>query len=196
MKNKGFEHLYIESLRDLYSAETQLTEALPKVEAAAKTKELQLAVKKHLKETEGQIKRLDKIFQSLKESPQGKECAAMKGLVKEAAELIKEEEAGAVRDAGLIGAAQKVEHYEIAGYGTARTFARLLGHEDHAELLQETLDEESMTDEALTELAETMINDMALNEGGGSAKAPREAATSAASGSSRGSTASSSNAKK
>jgi ferritin-like metal-binding protein YciE len=165
MKSEGFDQLYVECLRDLYSAERQLIEALPKVAKAASVDELANAVQEHLRETQQQLQRLQQIFDDLEEDPEGKECAAMKGLIEEADEIIEEEEEGPVRDAGLIGAAQKVEHYEIAGYGTARTFARRLGRDHDAELLQQTLDEESATDIKLTELAEGLVNEMAAEEG-------------------------------
>ena len=150
--------LYLEELRDLYSAEGQITKALPKMMKAASSPELKAAFEKHLKETEGQIERLETIFEALGESPKGKTCAAMKGLVEEGSELMSEDAAPEVMDAGLIAAAQRVEHYEMAGYGTVRTFAKLLGETKAHKLLQQTLEEEGATDKILSELAESVIN--------------------------------------
>ncbi|MBI5708133.1 MAG: ferritin-like domain-containing protein [Armatimonadetes bacterium] len=150
--------LYTMSLRDLYSAETQLVKALPKVASAAKCPELKTALQEHLKQTEVHVSRLEGIFKMLGESPNGHPCAAMKGLILETEELLADIENPELLDVALIAAAQKVEHYEIAGYGTCRTFARLVGHDDQARLLQETLDEEARADQALTVLAEFMIN--------------------------------------
>jgi len=150
--------LYIEELRDLYNAETQITKALPKMAKAATSPELKTAFETHLKETEGQIERLETIFEALGKSPKGKTCAAMKGLVEEGSELMSEDADPTVLDAGLIAAAQRVEHYEMAGYGTVRTFAKLLGETKAAKLLQETLDEEGATDKKLSALAESIIN--------------------------------------
>lgn len=162
MKVTDIEKLYVESLRDLYSAESQLIEALPKVAEAVTSPELKEAVTNHLAETKEHRVRLDQIFDLLEKDSGGHECAAMKGLIEEADELIEEVETPEVLDAALIGAAQKVEHYEIAGYGTARTFATLLGYEDQASLLEQTLDEESICDETLTEIAESTVNEDAV----------------------------------
>jgi hypothetical protein len=168
MKVKDLPTLYVESLRDLYSAETQLIEALPKVADAATSPELKHAVQSHLKETQQQAKRLEKLIKELDEEPGGHKCKAMEGLIKAAEELIRDVQEPAVLDAALIGGAQKVEHYEISGYGTARTFALLLGYDQHAEMLQQTQDEEYAADEALGELAESMINQAALEAESGS----------------------------
>lgn len=157
--------LLIEELKDLYSAENQLVKALPKMAKAATAPELRAAFEEHLEVTKGQVERLEAIFQGFNASPKGKKCVAMEGLIKEGSELITENDKSSVLDAGLICAAQKVEHYEMAGYGCARTFARLLGYEDAANSLQETLDEEGEADQALTELAETIINVEAEEEG-------------------------------
>jgi len=154
--------LFIEELQDIYSAETQITEALPKMIAAATSSELKQSFELHLKETEGQIKRLDTIFTKLGEDSAGKTCKAMKGLVAEGAETIKEKGNPAVKDAALIAAAQRVEHYEIAAYGTAKTYAQELGHTEVVKLLEATLDEEGETDVKLTRLAEQVINQKAL----------------------------------
>jgi ferritin-like metal-binding protein YciE len=158
MKLRSLQDLYVEELKDLYSAESQLLTALPKMAKAASAPELSKAFKDHLKETEGQVKRLETIFEKLGTSPKGKKCKAMEGLVEEGKETISEDADPSVKDAGLIAAAQRVEHYEMAGYGCVRTFARLLGHDDAADLLQETLDEEGAADKKLTKLAETVIN--------------------------------------
>ncbi|HEY1799826.1 MAG TPA: ferritin-like domain-containing protein [Terriglobales bacterium] len=163
MPNKGLRELYIDELKDLYNAENQLVKALPKLAKAASSEELSEGFEEHLEQTKGHVERLEKIFESLDESPKGKKCAGMEGLVKEGSEVMDEDYEGAVMDAALIGAAQRVEHYEIAGYGTASEFATLLGEEEHVSLLNETLEEEKETDEKLTELAKT-INAQA-NEG-------------------------------
>jgi ferritin-like metal-binding protein YciE len=158
MEMESLRELYVDELKDLWSAETQITKALPKMIKAATHPKLKKAFNTHLKQTERQIKRLERIFKELDESPRGKKCVGMEGLLKEGSELIKEKPAADVLDAGLIAAAQHVEHYEMAGYGCVRTWARQLGEDRHAELLQETLDEEELTDKLLTELAETSIN--------------------------------------
>jgi ferritin-like metal-binding protein YciE len=150
--------LYIEEIKDLYSAEKQLVKALPKMAKAANTPELQKAFRTHLKQTAQHAARLEQICQELDVSPRGKKCVGMEGLIEEGSELIKEGPDPDVLDAGLIAAAQHVEHYEIAGYGTVRTYARQLGLDNHASLLQQTLDEEGATDQLLTELAESGIN--------------------------------------
>ena len=153
MKSNGLRDLYIDELKDLYSAENQLVKALPKMAKAASSEELRQGFEKHLEQTRGQVQRLEQIFASLEENPKGKKCAGMEGLVKEGSEMIEEDFEGAVMDAGLIGAAQRVEHYEIAAYGTASEFARILGEDEHASLLEQTLEEEKETDEKLSELA-------------------------------------------
>ncbi|HEX2900466.1 MAG TPA: ferritin-like domain-containing protein [Bacteroidia bacterium] len=145
--------LLVEELKDLYSAETQLTKALPKMAKAADNEELVAAFQTHLKQTEGHVKRLDKAMKRLDESPRGKKCVAMEGLIEEGKEVMEEDAEPAMLDLALIGAAQKVEHYEIAGYGTARTLAELAGEDEVAALLQETLDEEGETDKLLTQIA-------------------------------------------
>ena len=165
MALESLHDLYVEELRDLYNAEQQLLKALPKMARAATDESLGAAFEEHLEVTRGQVNRLDRIFKRLGERPTGKKCMAMEGLIEEAKELMEEKAEPAVLDAGLIAAAQKVEHYEIAGYGCVRTYARLLGYEDAAELLQETLDEEGEADHKLTELAETVINVEAEEEG-------------------------------
>jgi ferritin-like metal-binding protein YciE len=150
--------LYLEELKDLYSAETQLLKALPKMADAANNDELRTAFREHLEVTQEQVRRLDTIFDELQQKPSGKHCKGMEGLIKEGDEIIQEKADPDVRDAALIAAAQRVEHYEIAGYGTLRTYAKQLGFDNQAKLLEETLKEESRTDERLTKLAEGRIN--------------------------------------
>jgi len=164
MKLDTLQKLYTEELRDLYNAENQLLKALPKMAKAASSEELKGAFQKHLEQTKGHVERLEQVFKELDESPKGKTCRAMKGLIQEGSELLEQDGDESVRDAGIIVAAQKVEHYEIAGYGSARTFAHLLGQNKAAELLQNTLDEESETDELLTRLAESVINPEAVRD--------------------------------
>jgi ferritin-like metal-binding protein YciE len=154
----NLEELYVHELKDLYDAERQILKALPKMAKAASNRELQRAFQKHEKQTERQVQRLDRIFKELGETPGRKKCKGMEGLITEGQELIRERPDPDVLDAGLIAAAQKVEHYEMAGYGTARTYAQQLGHDRHAELLQQTLDEEGETDKLLTELAVSSVN--------------------------------------
>jgi ferritin-like metal-binding protein YciE len=159
MKVENLEDLYVDLLKDLYSAEQQLIKALPKMSKAAHSPDLRRGFDEHLKQTQRQAERIERIFSERKNgSPTGKKCVGMEGLIEEGSELLKEDVEPEVLDAGLIAAAQKVEHYEISGYGTARAWARKLGHDDAARLLEETLDEEAMTDEKLTKLAETHIN--------------------------------------
>ena len=153
MKMKDLKDLYIEQLRDLYSAETQLTEALPKMADAASTPELKQGFLEHLSQTQQQIKRLESIFADLSEAPGGHTCKAMQGLVAEGNDMIKEKAVPAVKDAGLIAAGQRVEHYEIAGYGTVRTYAEVLGFGQHADLLGTSEQEEKDTDQKLTLLS-------------------------------------------
>lgn len=158
MKLKTLQDLFEHELKDLYSAETQLVKALPKMAKAATNEDLKAGFEKHLQQTKVQVERLQEIASSLDISLTGHRCQGMEGLVKEGSELISDAAEDSVRDAGLIGAAQRVEHYEIAGYGTACALAKCLGHDDAAELLGETLEEEKETDEQLTELAESTIN--------------------------------------
>jgi len=160
---KTMEDLFLEEIRDLLDAEKQITKALPKMAKAATSEELISAFTEHLEQTRGQIDRLERIFSDLGEKSGGVKCNGMEGLLKEGDEMVSLTEPGPVRDAGLIGAAQRVEHYEMAGYGCARTFAQLLGNDSAADLLQETLDEERDTDEILTEIAESMVNNRALS---------------------------------
>ena len=156
--------LYVNELRDLYNAENQLVKALPKLAKAASSEELKDAFDKHLEQTKGQVERLEEVFEELGEKPKGKTCQAMKGLIEEGSEILDKDGDESVIDAGIIVAAQKVEHYEIAGYGSVRTFAELLGKNRSAELLQTTLDEESETNELLNNLAQEIVNPEALSE--------------------------------
>ena len=150
--------MFEEELRDIYDAEKQLVKALPKMAEAAHSPALKSAFQEHLRQTKKQVSRLEQVFEGIGKSAQTKTCEAMKGLVAEGDEVISAQGDPSVKDAALIAAAQRVEHYEIAGYGTARTFAQQLGMSDAAKLLQETLDEEADTDKKLTELAVTTIN--------------------------------------
>jgi ferritin-like metal-binding protein YciE len=152
------QELYLEQLQDMYDAEKQLVKALPKMGKTATNEELKAAFEQHLEQTEEQVSRLERVFEELGEKPKGKKCRAMQGLIEEAKEMMEEDATDDVRDAALICAAQKVEHYEIATYGCLRTYAEMLGFDDQADLLQESLDEEKDTDENLTELAVTCIN--------------------------------------
>ncbi len=163
MKIDSLKKLYIHSLKDIYHAEHQIIEALPKMEKAASSKELKAGFREHLKQTKMQVERLERIFDGLEMSPAGVKCEAIEGLIAEGEEAIKDIKEPEVRDAGLIAAAQKVEHYEMASYGTARAFARLLGYADAVELLTDSLEEEADTDDRLTELALSGINEAAVD---------------------------------
>ena len=164
MKLDTLNKLYVEELRDIYNAETQLLKALPKMAKGASSEELRQAFEDHLDETREHVDRLEDIFKALDEKATGKTCKAMKGLVEEGSEILSEKGEDSVLDAGIIAAAQKIEHYEIATYGTLRTWANLLGEDEAAELLQQTLDEEGDTDKRLNELAEEIVNPEALSE--------------------------------
>lgn len=163
MPNEGLREVYVDSLKDLYSAESQLVKALPKLAKAASSDELRQGFEEHLEQTKGHVQRLEQIFEGLGESPKGKKCVGMEGLIKEGGEVMGEGFEGAMMDAALIGAAQRVEHYEIAAYGTASEFAKTLGESEHASLLDQTLEEEKKTDEKLTEIAKT-VNSQANEE--------------------------------
>jgi ferritin-like metal-binding protein YciE len=152
------EDLYTDLLKDLYSAEKQLVKALPKLAKNAQAPDLQKAFQEHLRQTEGHVERIERIFSELGGSPRGKKCVGMEGLVEEGNELLQENVDPDVLDAGLIAAAQKVEHYEIASYGTARAWAQRLGYDQAARLLQQTLEEESVANEKLTQIAESHVN--------------------------------------
>jgi ferritin-like metal-binding protein YciE len=157
-KIETLEDLYEDLLKDLYSAEKQLVKALPKMAKNADSRDLKKAFEEHLGQTEQHVERIEQIFSDLEGSPRGKKCVGMEGLIEEGNELLKEDVEPDVLDAGLIAAAQKVEHYEIASYGTARAWAEKMGHNDAARLLQQTLEEEATANEKLTELAESYIN--------------------------------------
>ena len=156
-KMATLEDLYTDMLKDLYSAEKQLVKALPKMAKNAESTDLQKAFQEHLKQTEGHVERIERIFTELGGSPRGKKCVGMEGLIEEGNELLQEDTEPDVLDAGMIAAAQKVEHYEIASYGTARAWAQRLGYDNAARLLQETLEEESMANEKLTRIAESHV---------------------------------------
>ena len=162
MKLESLKDLYLEQLKDLYSAETQLVDALPKMAEAANAADLRQAFNDHLRQTEEHVRRLERIFQDLQASPKGNDCEGMEGLVKEGKEMLKMKGDPSVLDAGLIAAAQRVEHYEIAGYGTVCSFAEQLGKSEHASLLKRTLQEEKETDLRLTALAESHVNQEAV----------------------------------
>jgi ferritin-like metal-binding protein YciE len=153
MEMESLRELMIDELKDLYSAENQILKTLPKMIKKATAPELKQGFEKHLKETEGHVERLEKIFKELEGSPRGKKCKGMEGVLADGKELMEEDAEPEVMDAGLIGAAQHVEHYEMAGYGCVRTYSELLGLKNISKLLQQTLDEEKATDEKLTELA-------------------------------------------
>jgi ferritin-like metal-binding protein YciE len=157
MKLQTLEDLLHHELKDLFSAENQLVKALPKMAKAATNEELKAGFQEHLEQTKGHVERLEQIGETLGQKLTGHKCKAMEGLVEEGAEMIGEDAEDSVRDAGLIGAAQRVEHYEIAGYGTARALAEKLGHKEVADLLGETLEEEKETDQKLTELAKSAV---------------------------------------
>lgn len=165
MPEQGLRKLFIDELKDLYNAENQLVKALPKMAKASEFPELKAGFEEHLEQTRNHIERLETIFSKLGENPKGKKCKGMEGLVEEGSEAI-EEYKGAVRDAALIGGAQRVEHYEIAGYGTVIAMAKQLGHSEHARLLEQTLEEEKDTDAKLTCLSESVNPAAATVEGG------------------------------
>lgn len=162
MKLENLEDLFLDELEDIYDAEQQLVKALPKMAASASSPELRQSFQTHLAQTEGHVQRLEAIFSQLGQEPERKPCKAMKGLIAEGSEMIKEDAVPEVKDAGLIAAAQRVEHYEIAAYGSARTYAETLGRTDAAQLLGQTLKEEEQTDKKLTKLAVQTINQRAL----------------------------------
>jgi ferritin-like metal-binding protein YciE len=181
--NESLKKLYVDELKDLFSAENQLLKALPKMAKAASSAELRAGFEKHLEQTKVHVQRLEEIFQSLDESPKGKKCVGMEGLVKEGSEVMEEDFDDKVLDAGLIGAARRVEHYEMAAYGAACEFAKVLGQTKHASLLEKTLGEEKQTDDKLAELAKEInaqANEEGLEEQQGlprsGRKAPRRAA--------------------
>ena len=158
MQAEDLRDLYVDQLKDLYNAENQLIKALPKMAKAASNEELKSAFQTHLEETRVHAERIEQIMKNMGVNPKGKKCKAMEGLVEESKEALDEFEDEEVLDAALIAAAQRVEHYEIAGYGCVRSYAQLLGDEEAAQILQQTLDEEGKTDKLLTGLAESTIN--------------------------------------
>ncbi len=166
MSADTFHDLFIDELKDIYHAEKQLVKALPKMAKGAVNEELKAGILDHLKQTQGHVDRLEKVFKSLGEPIKAKPCKAMKGLIEEGAEALEENDAGPVRDAQIIGAAQRVEHYEIAAYGTVIAMAKLMGHDKEAAILQSTLDEEGDTDKKLTEISEE-VNATAFEEAPG-----------------------------
>ena len=155
---KTLQNLFHDTLKDIYYAEKKILTTLPKMQKAAQNPDLKAAFEKHRDETEGHVDRLEQVFAMIDEKPQGKTCAAINGITEEGAEIMDEYKGTPALDAGLLAAAQAVEHYEMARYGTLRTWARELGLKDAVSLLQETLDEEQATDEALTDLAESVVN--------------------------------------
>jgi len=161
---KQLDELFHDTLKDIYYAEKKILAALPKMAKAAQNEDLTAAFEKHQAETEGQISRLEQVFDLIDQKPQGKKCAAIEGILEEGQEIIKEYKGSPALDAGLVSSAQAVEHYEIARYGTLRTWAEELGLDDASKLLQETLDEEEATDQALTEIAESVVNQEAQSE--------------------------------
>ena len=158
MEMESLQELLVEEMRDIYNAEKQLLKALPKMAKKATNAQLKKAFETHTRETEGHVARLEKSFEKLGKKPTGKKCAAMEGLIEEGKEMMGEDMDDETMDAALIAVAQKVEHYEIASYGTVRTWAQQIGDEQLAKVLQQTLDEEGRTDKLLTELAENSIN--------------------------------------
>ena len=165
MKLNNLRDLFIHDLLDIYDAEKQITKALPMMAEAADSRQVRSAFEKHLKETQEQIKRLDEVFSQLGEKVKAQECKGMKGLIEEGEKIMMEEATPEVRDAALIAAAQKVEHYEIAAYGTARAYAQMLGEHEVDSLLLQTLDEEGRTDQELTRIAMTRENQQAKRAG-------------------------------
>lgn len=157
MKLQSLEELFVHECKDLLSAEKQLVKALPKMAKGAANEQLKAAFEEHLEQTKTHVERLEQVFSALGKSPRAEHCKGMEGLIEEGSDLLEEDAEEMVKDAALIGAAQKVEHYEISGYGTARTLAEILGHDEAVELLQQTLDEEKETDEKLTKLAMSEI---------------------------------------
>lgn len=164
MPKESLRQLYVNELKDLYSAETQLVKALPKMAKGSSNAELRQGFEEHLRQTSEHVSRLEQIFEMLGEKASGKKCVGMEGIVKEGGETLSEDYEGAVKDAAIIGAAQRVEHYEIAAYGTVKAFAELLGESEHVSLLDQTLQEEKETDEKLTQLSEEINSQAAEGE--------------------------------
>jgi ferritin-like metal-binding protein YciE len=173
MEHQALKELYIDELKDIYNAENQLVKALPKMAKAANSDELRTGFEEHLQQTRGHVQRLEQIFKALGEKPSGKKCKGMEGLVAEGQEMMDEDFEDDLMDAALISAAQRVEHYEIAAYGTVRTYAELLGEENAVTLLEQTLQEEKETDQKLTDLASD-INVKAMGDESGKASTEEE----------------------
>jgi ferritin-like metal-binding protein YciE len=167
MSLDSLEKLFVEELRDIYNGEKQLLKALPKMAKASNSAELSQAFTKHLRETEGHVTRLERIFSDLGQAVRGKQCKGLEGIIEEGKEVLEKESDASVLDAALIGSAQKVEHYEMAAYGCLRTYAGLLGHSQAATLLEQTLAEEEAADKKLTQLGESGINEAAAGVGAG-----------------------------
>ncbi|MCL4401320.1 MAG: ferritin-like domain-containing protein [Acidobacteria bacterium] len=165
MAIENMEDLFVTQIKDLYDAEKQLIKALPKMAKASSSERLREAFQEHLEQTRGHVERLERIFAQLGQRPSGETCEAMEGLVEEGEEIVDEIDQSPLRDAGLIAAGNRVEHYEMAGYGSARTFAEMLGHSQAATLLEQTLQEERRADEKLTKIGEEMVNREALRYG-------------------------------
>ena len=165
MKIETMEDLFLEQIRDLYDAEKQLVKALPKMASASSSDRLRQAFDMHLEQTKGHVARLEQIFSQIDQKSGGESCDGMKGLISEGEDVVDDVDKSPLRDAGLIAAGNRVEHYEMAGYGTARTFAQMLGYNDAARLLEQTLEEEKMADQKLTQIAESMVNERALELG-------------------------------
>jgi ferritin-like metal-binding protein YciE len=180
MQKDSLRQLYVNELKDLYNAETQLVKALPKMAKASSNAELRQGFEEHLRQTSEHVSRLEQIFEMLGEKATGRKCLGMEGLVKEGAETMSGDYEVALMDAAIIGAAQKVEHYEIAGYGTVRTFAELLGENEHVSLLEQTLEEEKETDQKLTQLAEEINSQAAQGEEIGSRQLSKQRSRRAA----------------
>jgi ferritin-like metal-binding protein YciE len=182
MKANRLKHLYVEELKDLYSAENQLVKALPKMAKASTSADLRAGFEEHLSQTKEHVARLEKIFKALGESPKGKHCKGMEGLIKEGAEMIEEDPAPEELDAGLISAAQRVEHYEMAGYGCVSAYAKLLGEDQALAVLRQTFEEEKETDKKLTQLSGRINVEAADSEDpdGGSSKSRKLAIGKAA----------------
>jgi ferritin-like metal-binding protein YciE len=166
MRKDSLRQLYIDELKDLYSAETQMVKTLPKLAKASSNAQLRQRFENHLRETSEQVSRLEQVFEMLEEKPAGKKCLGMDGLVKEGSEMMQQAYRADVMDAALIGAAQRVVHYEIAGYGTVRVFAQVLGENEHAFLIEQTIEEKKQADQTLTRLAEQINSQAAQGEEG------------------------------
>ena len=180
MRKDSLRQLYVDELKDLYSAETQMVKTLPKLAKASSNAQLRQAFESHLRETSEQVSRLEQIFDTLEENPTGRKCLGMEGLLKEGFETMQEDYRPAVMDAALISAAQRVEHYEIAGYGTVRAFAELLGESEHSSLIAQTLEEEKQADQTLTRLAAQINRQAGQREGEHEESASKSASRRAA----------------